>query len=184
MLHPRAKHLGITRRQGILSMLLSLLLLCQSYGELDTFQETITSATPMMPAPQQDATPPPGPQLEERKADQALPVKKSKKIRSPRILQSGKASWYGPGFHGKPTASGEVFDQALMTAAHNTLPLGSKAKVINLANGNSVEVKINDRGPFADGRIIDLSRAAAGALGILASGVAQVRVEILALPVG
>ena len=171
-------------RKSILSILLSLLLLCQSYGVLDTFQETgVTIATPM-PAPQQEVTPTPAPQPEERKVDQAQTVKKTNKIRSPRIMQSGKASWYGPGFHGKPTASGEVFDQALMTAAHNTLPLGSKAKVINLANGNSVEVKINDRGPFADGRIIDLSRAAAGALGILASGVAQVRVEILALPVG
>jgi rare lipoprotein A len=185
MLHPRAKHLGITRRQGILSILLSLLLLCQSYGVIDTFQETVTIATPM-PAPRQEVTPTPAPQREERKADQAQPVKESTKIRSPRSknMQSGKASWYGPGFHGKPTASGEVFDQALMTAAHNTLPLGSKAKVINLANGNAVEVKINDRGPFVDGRIIDLSRAAARALGILASGVTQVRVEILTLPVG
>ena len=173
-------------RKSILSMLLSLLLLCQSYGVLDTFQETgVTIATPM-PAPQQEVTPTLTPQPEERKVDQAQTVKESTKIRSPRSknMQSGKASWYGPGFHGKPTASGEVFDQALMTAAHNTLPLGSKAKVINLANGNSVEVKINDRGPFADGRIIDLSRAAAGALGILASGVAQVRVEILTLPLG
>ena len=169
-------------RKSILSILLSLLFLCQSYGVLDSFQETGVTIATLMPAPQQEPTPTPAPQ--ENQADQADTVAKSKKIRSPRTMQSGKASWYGPGFHGKPTASGEVFDQALMTAAHNTLPLGSKAKVINLANGNSVEVKINDRGPFADGRIIDLSRAAAGALGILVSGVAQVRVEILALPVG
>ncbi len=155
-------------RKSILSILLSLLFLCQSYGVLDTFQETGVTIATLMPASQQEVTPTPAPQPEERKADQAQTVKESNKIRSPRSknMQSGKASWYGPGFHGKPTASGEVFDQALMTAAHNTLPLGSKAKVINLA------------------RIIDLSRAAAGALGILASGVAQVRVEILALPVG
>lgn len=93
------------------------------------------------------------------------------------LRQSGKASWYGPGFHGKLTASGETYDESAMTAAHNWLPLGSRARVTNLQNGRSVEVTINDRGPFAAGRIIDLSRAAARALGILHVGVATVRVE-------
>jgi rare lipoprotein A len=92
---------------------------------------------------------------------------------------NGIASWYGPGFHGKKTASGEIYDQTKFTAAHKTLPLGSKARVTNLDNGNAVEVEINDRGPFVNGRIIDLSRAAAGALGLVENGTAPVRVELI-----
>jgi len=93
---------------------------------------------------------------------------------------SGTASWYGPRFHGKKTASGEIYDQTKLTAAHKTLPLGSKARVTNLDNGSTVEVAINDRGPFVQGRIIDLSRAAARALGFVESGTAPVRVELIA----
>lgn len=91
----------------------------------------------------------------------------------------GQASWYGPGFHGKKTASGEIFDQGRLTAAHKTLPLGTKAKVTNLENGNSVEVEINDRGPYVGDRVIDLSRAAAKALGFVESGLTLVRIEPL-----
>ena len=91
----------------------------------------------------------------------------------------GQASWYGPGFHGKKTASGEIFDQGRLTAAHKTLPLGTKAKVTNLENGNSVEVEINDRGPYVGDRVIDLSRAAANALGFVESGLTLVRIELL-----
>ena len=94
----------------------------------------------------------------------------------------GEASWYGPGFSGKTTASGEVFDETKMTAAHKTLPLGTKAKVTNLKDGKSVQVEINDRGPYAQGRIIDLSPAAAKALGIIDRGVIKVRVESLENP--
>lgn len=93
---------------------------------------------------------------------------------------NGTASWYGPRFHGKKTASGEIYDQNKLTAAHKTVPLGSKARVTNLDNGNTVEVEINDRGPFIEGRIIDLSRAAARALGFVESGTAPVRVELIA----
>ena len=89
----------------------------------------------------------------------------------------GKASWYGPRFHGRKTASGDVFDQRKLTAAHKTLPLGSKAIVTNLENGNSVEVEINDRGPYIGGRIIDVSYAAAKRLGFAKSGTAPVQVE-------
>lgn len=92
----------------------------------------------------------------------------------------GTASWYGPGFHGKKTASGEIYDQTKFTAAHKTLPLGSKARVTNMDNGSTVEVEINDRGPFVEDRIIDLSRAAARALGLVESGTAPVRVELIA----
>ena len=91
----------------------------------------------------------------------------------------GQASWYGPGFHGKKTASGEIFDQGRLTAAHKTLPLGTKAKVTNLENGTSVEVEINDRGPYVGDRVIDLSRAAANALGFVESGLTMVRIEPL-----
>jgi rare lipoprotein A len=95
----------------------------------------------------------------------------------------GQASWYGPGFHGKKTASGDIYDQMKLTAAHKTLPLGSRARVTNVKNGNSVEVEINDRGPFVEGRILDLSQAAAKALGFVESGTALVRVELLDAPV-
>jgi len=91
----------------------------------------------------------------------------------------GEASWYGRDFNGKTTASGHTFDETKMTAAHRTLPLGSKAKVTNLDNGKAVEVEINDRGPYAKGRIIDLSHAAAKVLGIGDHGTARVSVEPL-----
>jgi rare lipoprotein A len=105
---------------------------------------------------------------------------KTSRKRSAKHALNGTASWYGPAFHGKKTASGEIYDQTKLTAAHKTLPLGSKARVTNLENGSAVEVEINDRGPFVDGRIIDLSRAAAGALGLIKSGTAPVRVELIA----
>ncbi|HSF59973.1 MAG TPA: septal ring lytic transglycosylase RlpA family protein [Candidatus Binatia bacterium] len=105
--------------------------------------------------------------------------KKSSKPATKHAL-SGTASWYGPGFHGKKTASGKIYDQHKLTAAHKTLPLGTKARVTNLENGSKVEVEINDRGPFIEGRIIDLSRAAAGVLGFVESGLAPVQVELIA----
>jgi rare lipoprotein A (peptidoglycan hydrolase) len=91
----------------------------------------------------------------------------------------GLASWYGPGFAGRRTASGEVFDPAQLTAAHRTLPFGTRVRVTHLDNGRSVEVRITDRGPFKPDRIIDLSRGAGEAIGMLRSGVARVRVEPL-----
>ncbi len=94
-------------------------------------------------------------------------------------VQRGEASWYGPGFQGKKTAKGNSFDQTKLIAAHKTFPLGSKVKVVNLKNGNSVEVEITDRGPFTKGRVIDLSRAAAERLGIVGTGTAPVLVELL-----
>ncbi len=100
-------------------------------------------------------------------------------ISQPTMMETGLASWYGPKFHGKLTASGEVFNQEKFTAAHQTLPWGSRVKVTNLANGKSVDVRINDRGPFGKGRIIDLSRAAARALGMVGQGITTVRVEWL-----
>ena len=96
--------------------------------------------------------------------------------------QTGIASWYGPGFHGKATASGAIYNQNDLTAAHQTLPLGSHVLVTNLQNSNTVEVTINDRGPFAKGRILDLSYAAGQALGIIAPGTIPVRLEVIESP--
>ena len=100
-----------------------------------------------------------------------------------RASQTGIASWYGPGFHGKATASGEIYNQDDMTAAHQTLPLGSKVMVTNMENGRAAEVLVNDRGPFAKGRIIDLSYAAAQAIDMVGPGTALVRVDVLDSPV-
>jgi rare lipoprotein A len=96
-----------------------------------------------------------------------------------KTIQTGMASWYGPGFHGKRTANGEVYNQHALTAAHRTLPLGTRAVVTNVNTGESVEVRINDRGPYKYGRVIDLSYAAARRIGMWASGVVPVRVEVL-----
>ena len=93
--------------------------------------------------------------------------------------QEGMASWYGPGFAGRTTSNGEIFDPSQLTAAHRTLPFGTRVRVTNLETGASVEVRINDRGPFKAGRIIDLSRAAADRIGMLSSGVARVQVEVV-----
>ena len=91
--------------------------------------------------------------------------------------QTGKASWYGPGFHGKKTSSGERFDMNTLSAAHRTLPIPSYARVTNLSNGKSVIVRINDRGPFHGNRVMDVSKAAAKELGFIHTGTANVKVE-------
>lgn len=97
----------------------------------------------------------------------------------PRYDETGLASWYGDQFHGRPTATGERFDMNALTAAHKTLPLPGLVEVTNLANGRRVVVRVNDRGPFVDGRIIDLSRGAADALDLRRAGVGEVRVRYL-----
>ncbi len=91
----------------------------------------------------------------------------------------GKASWYGRQFHGRTTASGERFDMYKLTAAHRTLPFGTKVRVTNIENGKSVIVRINDRGPWIDDIIIDVSREAARRLGFINQGVTQVKLELL-----
>jgi rare lipoprotein A len=98
--------------------------------------------------------------------------------------ERGVASWYGPKFHGKPTANGEVFDMNDLSAAHKTLPLPSYAEVTNLRNGRRVVVRINDRGPFVDNRLIDLSRAAAHALDMVGPGTTLVDVRVVPGPGG
>jgi peptidoglycan lytic transglycosylase len=101
----------------------------------------------------------------------------------PVSTQIGLASWYGPPYAGRKGADGKVYDQNAMTAAHLTLPLGTMVRVTNLANNESVVVRITDRGPFVHGRVIDLSLAAAKATGVYRAGVAKVKVEAYAVPV-
>ena len=95
-----------------------------------------------------------------------------------RELERGHASWYGPRFHGRLTANGERYDKYALTAAHKTLPFGTVVRVRSLALGREVDVRINDRGPFAPGRVIDVSQAAAEALGLTAAGVAEVSLNV------
>lgn len=96
--------------------------------------------------------------------------------------ENGIASWYGNPFHGRASASGEIYDMEQMTAAHRTLPFGTWVRVHDLDNQKTVDVRINDRGPFVDGRIIDLSHAAARAIEMIGPGTAHVQIEILSAP--
>ena len=141
---------------GFGGVLLPLLLV--SCGGLISHQEARPVVAPTPPFP-------PPPQAKEE----------APRLEGQKIEQVGIASWYGPGFHGQETASGETFNQNALTAAHRSLPLGSTAVVTNLATGKSVQVKINDRGPYVKGRKIDLSRAAARKIG-LKKGVAKVKI--------
>jgi rare lipoprotein A len=102
-----------------------------------------------------------------------------KRTASASSQMSGKATWYGGKHHGGPTASGERFNKNAMTAAHKTLPFGTRVRVTNLKNGKSVIVRINDRGPYAAGRVIDLSEAAAREIDMIDAGVAPVSLERL-----
>lgn len=96
-----------------------------------------------------------------------------------RSVRVGRASWYGGRWHGRPTATGEIYDQNSLTAAHRTLPFGTLVRVTNLSNGKQVTVRINNRGPYVAGRDIDLSRAAAEAIDLIGPGVAPVAIEVL-----
>ncbi|HKW97984.1 MAG TPA: septal ring lytic transglycosylase RlpA family protein [Bryobacteraceae bacterium] len=112
---------------------------------------------------------------EKRTVQAAVPAA----VRPPEV---GIASWYGHPYHGRPAASGEIYDMEQFTAAHRTLPFGTMVRVFDLDNDRSVDVRINDRGPFAADRIIDLSHAAAQAIGMIGPGTARVRLEVLATP--
>ena len=102
-------------------------------------------------------------------------------VATPGGSEEGLASWYGEPYHGRPTASGTIYDQRELTAAHRTLPFGTRLRVHDLESGRHVDVLVNDRGPFVAGRILDLSRGAADALDLVARGVTRVRIEVLAL---
>ena len=122
----------------------------------------------------------PRPSSEVAPADKVSPVAKDSSG-SLEVLHvsTGEASWYGPGFFGNRTANGETFRPGTMTAAHPTLPFDTKVRVTNLWNGQSTVVRINDRGPFVGNRVIDIAHGAANHLGLLSSGIAQVRLEVL-----
>jgi rare lipoprotein A len=96
--------------------------------------------------------------------------------------ETGLASWYGHPYHGRPAANGEIYDMEKLVAAHRTLPFDTWVRVVNLANGKDIEVRIIDRGPFVDGRIIDLSHAAARAIDMIGPGTAQVRMAVVRVP--
>lgn len=108
-----------------------------------------------------------------------VPLAQGQLIASAQSIQVGQASWYGPGFFGGRTASGEVFRPGTLTAAHPSLAFGTRVRVTNLRNGLSTVVRINDRGPFTGGRIIDLAHGAAQVLGLTASGIADVKLEVV-----
>ncbi|MFM7228741.1 MAG: septal ring lytic transglycosylase RlpA family protein [Cyanobacteriota bacterium] len=134
-----------------------------------------TSVEPAAVAPSLQPADPQVPPLPLRRAPEPV-------VRPPLRLASigqGEASWYGPGLYGNRTANGEVLRPGTFTAAHRTLPFGTRVRVTNLANGRSTVVRINDRGPFHGGRVIDLAHGAASELGVVASGTAPVRLEQL-----
>lgn len=119
------------------------------------------------------------PSSEQLKQEQPQPIKPEQKTTAdimPHYVEIGEASWYGPNFQGLETASGETFDPQKMTAAHPSLPLGTKVEVTNLEQNKTVEVKINDRGPYAKNRAIDISLVAAKKLGIVKKGTAKVKI--------
>ena len=95
------------------------------------------------------------------------------------LLEAGGASWYGRLFHGRPTSSGEPYDMYAMTAAHKTMPIPSFARVRNPANGREVIVRVNDRGPYVPGRVVDVSYSAANALGMVGKGVTSVKLDVV-----
>jgi rare lipoprotein A len=137
----------------------------------------------------QTAYQPPPPPLHRAPASTTQPeiaAAPHKSLEEPRgkpiLVETGLASWYGPNYHHKAAADGTIFDQNEMTAAHRTLPLGTMVRVTNLTTGEQVIVRITDRGPFAPGRVLDLSMGAAKAVGIYRAGVARVRVEAFANP--
>jgi len=103
---------------------------------------------------------------------------------TPMSGETGLASWYGHPYNGRPAADGEIYDMETMVAAHRTLPFGTLVRVTNLANARTVDVRIIDRGPFVEGRIIDLSHAAAERIDLIGPGVVQVRLDILSIPTG
>ena len=133
-------------------------------------------------APREAAIPPAPPPSRPTPPPRTEPPRRAEPAPKPPAdgtTQQGTASWYGKPHHGKKTASGEVYDMNALTAAHRTLPLGTRVRVTNAENGRSVIVRINDRGPFRDNRIIDLSRAAARELGVTGEGLFKVRLEVL-----
>ena len=156
----------------------ALLPLCGVAAQADGADRELTAmvqTTSVEPAAVSPALEPEVPPIPLRRAPEPV-------LKAPLRLASagqGEASWYGPGLYGNRTANGEVLRPGTFTAAHRTLPFGTLLRVTNLANGRSTVVRINDRGPFHGGRVIDLAHGAASELGVVASGTAPVRLERL-----
>jgi rare lipoprotein A len=164
MLHNRASLF-------VLSAALILLVGC---GEKKRVTRTVPPPPPIYTPETRNTEPSPGDETASRPSDTDT--------RTPIFTETGLASWYGPPYHNRKAATGEIYDMHQLTAAHKTLPLNSIVRVTNVASGKSVLVRINDRGPFIGTRIIDLSYAAARAIDVWRAGVAQVKVEVLEAP--
>jgi rare lipoprotein A len=126
--------------------------------------------------------PAPPPPIDQEPAPAATPPPAPQPQPAPAYVETGLASWYGPPYHNRRASNGEVYDMHAMTAAHRTLPLGTRVRVTNVETGHSAVVRINDRGPFVGGRVIDLSLAAAKAVDVWRPGTAMVRLEVLDSP--
>ncbi len=140
------------------------------------------TARQMPPAPPAPAAAPPGAAPETADTVPPNPAAPAANTPEPLFTETGIASWYGHPYHGRPAANGEIYDMEKMTAAHRTLPFETMVRVVNLSNNKAVEVRITDRGPFVDGRVIDISHAAARAIDMIGPGTAMVRMEILRMP--
>ena len=146
-----------------------------AYVDAETLTDVVSTASPepktlLLPDDVVEVVNPPA---------AVLPKPKVKVVPDVARVITGEASWYGPGFYGNRTANGEIYRQGTMTAAHRTLPFGTKVRVTNLWNGRSAVIRINDRGPFVAHRVIDLGHGAASTLGLISSGIAEVRLEVL-----
>ena len=143
-------------------------------------EPSATTAPTPPPSPAPDSSPHGIARQQDKATEAATPISDGAK---PLSVETGKASWYGAPYHNRRSSNGEVYDMNSLTAAHRTLPLGSTVRVTNLKTGHSTVVRITDRGPFVQGRIVDLSLAAAKQADVLQAGVAPVRLEVLRTPV-
>ncbi len=146
-------------------------------------QSASMAPRPSLPAPKRPEPAPPSEDKKEEKVSLAASAVSAAEETKPLSVETGKASWYGPPYHNRRSSNGEIYDMHALTAAHRTLPLGSTVRVTNLKTGHSTIVRITDRGPFIEGRIVDLSLAAAKQADVWQAGVAQIRLEVLRVPV-
>lgn len=169
---------GLLRRRAVAPLLAACTLLLATILLSSCGRHKATQVQVPLPPPIAEKKPAPIP---------SEPAKEPEKIEVPAgakpiFEETGMASWYGAPYHNRRGSNGEVYDMNAMTAAHRTLPLGSIARITNVKTGHSAVVRITDRGPFVEGRIVDLSFAAAKALDVYLPGVAQVRLEVLQAP--
>lgn len=167
------------RRFALISCLLFFLAAC-SHKPARVAVQSAPTIDQEQPAP--EGTPPA--EAEQTKPPEASPSPEAEVTpeSKPLLVETGIASWYGAPYHNRRGSNGEIYDMNAMTAAHRTLPLGSIVRVTNLASGKSAIVRITDRGPFIEGRIIDLSQAAAKEIGLVQRGTGRVQVEVLKTP--